>query len=472
MAGFEDLIRTTLGKQDHPSPERRQAIYRSAGQALERMIEENGTLDAATIERQRARLGDAIQTVEAEYASTADSAAAQEPELSTFAAEPNTMGSTSDDPEIRPVTDSPPVERRESAAPDVETTPAASTGVEPDQTTPPAVAPDVQADIPKIRISDRLKQDPKSEEKAPEVSAQKRFEGDSSPTVSTASVTTSAPEIDVAPSRPASGSEAIQSKAKDPGDGTPDSGKRVEPTLVSPELVGTPESEDDANSDDVAPAAPEAYSGPVLRERRPFAKMLLWAIILAGIGVTLWWAVNFGPAFLNNRLDGSVPNPQTTIESGSFVPTSADGWMTVFVPGSDPGNLVTRQAGSSEIVDIDGGQVARLASNAGGQNNILIQIPEEVVPMLRAKAATFEVKLRAVAGEGHQFAMYCQFSKLGTCGRKRFSASKKQETFIFDMLVNDADLGEDQSIYLAINTDLSGEGRAIDLSSIRVKAGN
>jgi len=46
------------------------------------------------------------------------------------------------------------------------------------------------------------------------------------------------------------------------------------------------------------------------------------------------------------------------------------------------------------------------------------------------------------------------------------------EPFIFDILVNDTFLKESEDAYLAINTDFSGQGRALDLYSIRVRTGS
>ncbi len=71
LAGFEDLIRDALSKQDDPSPQRRAAIYQSSRQALERMLGQNATLDDAAMAAQRDSLEKAIASIEGDYASTA-----------------------------------------------------------------------------------------------------------------------------------------------------------------------------------------------------------------------------------------------------------------------------------------------------------------------------------------------------------------------------------------------------------------
>ncbi|MEM1039826.1 MAG: hypothetical protein AAGI12_10200 [Pseudomonadota bacterium] len=210
------------------------------------------------------------------------------------------------------------------------------------------------------------------------------------------------------------------------------------------------------------------YDGDLLREKKPYAKMLFWAIIITGLGVTLWWMVTFGPDLLRSRLDGSVPNPPPTIESGSFNPDANAGWVSVFSADSNPESIETGNEGRAELLRADGRTYARLASNQGVDNRIRFVMPPGVMEQLRGRAATFEITMQAVDGE-QQFSIYCEFGALGTCGRKRFQIDGRLQPFIFDVLINDTRLPSGERARLAINTDLGGTGKAVDISTIRVR---
>ncbi|MEM8748709.1 MAG: hypothetical protein AAGF28_00290 [Pseudomonadota bacterium] len=216
-----------------------------------------------------------------------------------------------------------------------------------------------------------------------------------------------------------------------------------------------------------------SYDPALLQERKPYAKTLLWTIILVGLCVFLWWAWTFGPTLLRQQLDGSVPNPSPTILAEGFNPEGSDGWVSVFSADGNPEALEFADRGAVELIRAEGRTFARMASRAGSSSNtILISVPPGVMQTLRGKSATFEVILRATGEEGHQFAVFCEFGDMGSCGRKRFEARDQVEAFIFDVLVNDKDLAPGQSANLAIMTDVSLCGESVDLYSVRVRTGS
>ncbi len=216
----------------------------------------------------------------------------------------------------------------------------------------------------------------------------------------------------------------------------------------------------------------EPYQGDVLTERKSHAKLLLWTIILVGIAIAGWWAITFGPALLKQQFDGSVPNPLNRTESGSFVPDGGEGWISAFSPLDDSQNIDSSGRGTADLFQDGNINFVRLASNVGSTGNTLrIKIPLGIMEAIRGRAATFEMQIRSAGETVHQFAVFCEFSDMGTCGRKRFKVGKKIEPIIFDALINDVDLPEGVDAYLTINTDLSTQGKAIDLYSIRIRAG-
>ena len=225
---------------------------------------------------------------------------------------------------------------------------------------------------------------------------------------------------------------------------------------------------------DTRDAYSEAYaavaSASASRERKPYAKLLLWTIILVGIGVAIWWAFNFGTTMIQQRLGGSVPNPGQTIESGEFVPGREEQWVTAFNPGDDSVNIESGGRGIAEIFQNETDSFVRLASNAGGGENILrILIPRGVMLPLKGEAVTVEVQIKSAAKTNHQFAVYCDFGDMGNCGRKRFTAADRVESQLFDVLLNNAELAPNEDAYLEFNTDLAGEGRAVDIYAIRLR---
>ncbi|NKB51526.1 MAG: hypothetical protein GKR97_04770 [Rhizobiaceae bacterium] len=221
---------------------------------------------------------------------------------------------------------------------------------------------------------------------------------------------------------------------------------------------------------DTRDAYSEAYAASAARERKPYAKLLLWTIIVVGIGVASWWAYTFGPALIEQQLGGSVPNPGQTIESGQFLPGDADGWVTVFNPSDDSINIDAGGRGTAEVFQNPNERFVRLTSNAGSSdNNLKILVPRGVMLPLKGEAATIEILLKSSAKTNHQFAVYCEFGKMGNCGRKRFAAGDRVEAQIFDVILNNVDLGPDEDAYLSFNTDVGGKGQAIDIYAIRLR---
>ena len=166
-----------------------------------------------------------------------------------------------------------------------------------------------------------------------------------------------------------------------------------------------------------------------------------------------------------------MPNPGQTIESGQFVPgEEGEGWVVAFNPADDSINIDTGGRGTAEVFQNAGETFVRLASNAGGNdNNLKVLIPRGVMLPLMGSAATIEVVLKSSDKASQEFAIYCEFGSMGSCGRKRFTAPGRPDAQIFDVLLNNVGLAADEDAYLTFNTDMGGEGRGIDLYAIRFR---
>ena len=239
MAGFEDLIRSTLKKQGDHSAGRRAAIYDSSRHALERMLAQNDKLDDMAAKVQRDRLEAAITKIEGDYSASEELHASEPPP-----------------PLVDP---SPPVSEKFPSGEDLHSS----------EPPPPKIdaSPPVSAEVPSIVAPSRatagapppLTAEPKAKASVPP--PQPKLKSD--------------PVPDIVQRGPASLSATRETEGR----------VSVDPPKVPP-------------TGDEPPALPPDYQGKALREKRPFAKLLLWAIILAGIGTAIWWAVTFGPALI------------------------------------------------------------------------------------------------------------------------------------------------------------------------------
>lgn len=421
MAGFEDLIRGALIKQGDPSPETRKRIYDSARQALQRMIDGNAQLDAAGADAQRRRLEAAIVDIEASYAPS-DRALSR------------ASGAVAPSGPAQPVSEEGPYRPEPAPGPTVES------GARPQA---PAIDPVTRPGKAAAAPRPLTRQEPGFDADALQAGG---------PVAAPPPISTERPNAGPAPIAPPSRREGPSHRLEPGFDTPPAAGEQ--PT-IGEDFASTPEG--------------RRILG---RERRPYAKMLIWTIVLVAIGVALWWFYTFLSALLMSQVDGSVPNPRPTIESGPYVPDgeSADGWITVFAPETNAQDVVTGGNGAAELVREDAQSIMRMASPDGNtRNNLLVKVPKGLIESLRGRAATFEVVMRTVASDAQEFTIMCDFGRMGSCGRKRFTAGENTEPFLFDVLVNDTTLADGEEAYLSINTDLAGEGRALDLFAVRVR---
>lgn len=426
MAGFEDLIRGALAKQANPSSETRERVYESARQALDRMLEGNDSLSPEVVTAQRVKLEEAIKKIDATYG----------------------------DPPVTPAAVSPPLPPSPSPSPSQNAANAApAPKAEPVRLTPeptmaqPIPAPKVAPETPSAPAAPVAPAAPIAAPAAP-----------AAPVAAPPASVTAAPTVSAPAAPPAT--PVVEPHVTTT---TPAPSVAASPSVATiPEPPKPVEEETDY---------PDAYLGDALRERRPYAKMLLWAIILVGLGVAGWWVYSNGRALVEQELGGGVPNPPRTLESGaSSGAQDEEGWITVFAPQDDAQSVGTPGAGAAELQQDGNRAVMRLASpDAALSNNLLIRMPRGSMEALKGKSATFELIVRSAGDEDQSFVIFCEFGSMGDCGRKRFVAGSNPKPILFDVLINDASLGTEEDAFISLNTDFEGTGRALDLYSIRVR---
>jgi hypothetical protein len=250
---------------------------------------------------------------------------------------------------------------------------------------------------------------------------------------------------------------------------------RVEPRDASPtpDISGarTPTLAGDTTAE-VAPDRDERRA----RRRLPFAQMFLAATVLAAIGIGGWWAFQTGLLKTPAERDTTVPNPPATVESEDFIPEAeappllpgqADAernWITVFAP-ENATQVAAPADTSAEVMEDDSGSFLRIRSGTSG-SAIVFDVGQGVLEQIAGKKATFDIVARAEEGQETEMSVDCNFGELGDCGRRRYAVGYQQGDYLFELDFPDANPGSGGTI--AINSDFSNQGKAVDIYEIRV----
>ncbi|MCY1242352.1 hypothetical protein D9M72_553070 [compost metagenome] len=122
-------------------------------------------------------------------------------------------------------------------------------------------------------------------------------------------------------------------------------------------------------------------------------------------------------------------------------------------------------------MDDDGGKRIQLTSSvAETEGDITIEIPATVLAQLSGKTSTMALTVQAQPGKTTEFAVECNFSSLGECGRHRFTVHDERLDMLFKITF-DRSLAPNSAGRIVINSDISGEGKGLTLYAIRVLPG-
>jgi hypothetical protein len=227
--------------------------------------------------------------------------------------------------------------------------------------------------------------------------------------------------------------------------------------------------------DAVAEVAPDRDERRA-RRRLPFAQIFLAATVLAAIGIGGWWAFQTGLLKTPAERDTTVPNPPATVESEDFIPEAeappllpgqADAerdWITVFSP-DNAAQVAAPADTSAEVMEDDSGSFLRIRSGESG-SAIVFDVGQGILEQVAGKKATFNIVARAEEGQETEMSVDCNFGELGDCGRRRYAVGYQQGDYLFELDFPDANPGSGGTI--AINSDFSNQGKAVDIYEIRV----
>ncbi len=269
---------------------------------------------------------------------------------------------------------------------------------------------------------------------------------------------TDRPSEEVSTAEPAPAVEASQPVAAPAEPPSVDSGDRLQPPG---------EQSQDTQSEIVADTRPR---------RRPFATMFIIVLLLAAIGTGAWWTIQSGILVPADERNGSVPNPPPELNGENFRPEKIldgdDGtensdiprdWITIFEP--DNSTEVTVPGGTdARLVERDGENYLRISTS--GEAEILFDIGEGTLERIAGGQALFSISARAQEEEVTQISVACDLGELGNCGRKRYEVGAAISELLFELELPGREPGAAGTV--AINPDISGSGRMLDIKDIRV----
>ncbi|MEP9370612.1 hypothetical protein [Mesorhizobium sp. KR1-2] len=224
-----------------------------------------------------------------------------------------------------------------------------------------------------------------------------------------------------------------------------------------------------------AAAAVEREERRARRSGFPLASTLTTIVLVAAVAAGGWWVMQSGllnsksmregarNLLQSNKTDNTaVENSGAPVKPGQADPNRA--WIDVFSPADATG--VTAPGNTSAEVMQDGsGNFLRVRSGATDAA-ILFDVGQGVLEKLAGKQATFDIIARAADGQATQMSVDCNFGELGDCGRKRYAVNQDRGDYLFELDLRSVSPGSGGTI--AINSDVAGEGKSVDVYEIRV----
>ncbi|MEO3386385.1 hypothetical protein [Mesorhizobium sp. CAU 1741] len=224
-----------------------------------------------------------------------------------------------------------------------------------------------------------------------------------------------------------------------------------------------------ALDDEIEPPSYGEYA-PRSRRGRSLTAIIVTVAVLAIAGLGAWWA-----------LAPSAPQSETAavppLDSEDFAPDEPTGQPRMVVPGQDLGDwinvfdptdasTVTAPGDSSaELSNENGEPFIRISSGASG-SPVLFDVGQGVLEQIAGRRAVFNVVAQTEDGQETQISVDCSLAELGDCGRKRYAVGSTREEFLFEIDLPEVDPGAGGTI--AINPDVEGGGKVVDIYAIRV----
>lgn len=509
MDPIEKAIRSALEKGDSDDPEFRERVYQAVRGALDRAIQANPQLTVERAIARRKSLQEKIAEIESEFAPALPpedpvkiDERLDEALLDILAQSPMARQTAQGGQMAQwPTTET----TRPGQSPDV-----ARPSVAPQRpAAPPAPESRIQPEPPRVRLEPSVEPPMRGEPFVRTPPTSRMEPGFGSP----GNVMVPPPDQSPFPVDPplsvpstradASRSPAVQTPAPTVaaiGASTPEAAPYVVDTAplvdlgVLPEVAGRPEADLDfpgvmppgLDRPDIsapAPAAPPEIAAADRKarsreRRRPYAALFFGVALLSLAAVGLMFAFQTGLLKSPEERDTSVHNPPAELPAEDFSPggeqtptlgdqpTAAQDWLKVFA-ATDPSTASAPGDTKADAMLDEGGAFLRIRSGASGAA-VAFDVGQDVLERLAGKTAIFNVTARAEDGKETEISIECNFGELGDCGRKRYIVGYERAEYLFEVSLPNKRPGANGTI--AINSDFSGQGKAIDVYEIRAAA--
>lgn len=226
---------------------------------------------------------------------------------------------------------------------------------------------------------------------------------------------------------------------------------------------------------------------PERRQRRRrkgswIVSLFVYTVLIGVVAGGVWWV--YATGMINAALQGStdfdlIPKE---LQSENYDPNEkstrldplrgfSGDWVEIFKPDGTEQLKASGDAVIGAVTDSDGAAVTIASNSPDKDGEVRIEVPAGVLQDLAGKKSTLAITLRADGDKPSQIYIQCEFTTLGDCGRHRFTVSNERVDELIPMAF-EGKLGPTEPGYIVINSDLTGEGRAIRLYGIRVLPGS
>ncbi|MEO9339329.1 hypothetical protein ABFT80_18080 [Mesorhizobium sp. SB112] len=244
-----------------------------------------------------------------------------------------------------------------------------------------------------------------------------------------------------------------------------------------PSLSGQERAETDAPGETASAfpgVDPDRDDRRARRGKGRLAKLFLGATVIAAIGIGALWAYQTG-IFKSAAERDTAVRTQPASQSEDFTPQASAplvmpgendnrNWINVFTP-ENPAQVSAPSGTSANVMQDESGSFMRISSGNTG-SPVMFDVGRGTLEQIAGKKAIFEIVARSEGGQETEMSIDCNFGNLGDCGRKRYNVGYQKSEYLFEVELPAGRPGASGTI--AINSDFSNSGKAVDIYEIRV----
>lgn len=212
-----------------------------------------------------------------------------------------------------------------------------------------------------------------------------------------------------------------------------------------------------------------------------FSRLFVFSVLLAAVGMGGWWVYTSGLLLSEAERDTSVPNPPPRAEEEDFSGTQepktldtqatfSDDWIEIFESKRIDAIRPRGNAAVDVVSASDGTAMNIVSKSADTDGNVEITVPVDVLQQMAGRTSTISLTLQASGDASAQIAVECNFDRMGSCARHRFTVGTEKTDVLFRVTF-DRSIAPASPGHLLLNSDLSGRGQGVNLYSVRILPG-